>query len=186
MTFIGDFYRLISSKISASPTNFSWVIKDKLAGSGLPINFKQFEWLIKNGITTIITLREVPLPSKWFNTNHEVQNTKLKTIVNYNSINYFHLYVEDYNSPTINDLHKTVIYIENQIKTGRKVLVHCAAGKGRTGTLLAAYLLKKDKLSPQESIKKIRKLRPGSIQTKIQEETIYHYYHFLNSKRVKD
>lgn len=186
MTFIGDLYRWISSKISASPTNFSWVIKDELAGSGLPINFKQFEWLIKNGISTIVTLREVPLPSKWFNTNHEVQNTKLKTIVNDNSINYFHLYVEDYNSPTINDLHKTVIYMENQIKTGRKVLVHCAAGKGRTGTLLAAYLLKTDNLSPEESIKKIRNIRPGSIQTKIQEETIYHYYNFLNSKRVND
>lgn len=187
MTIIGDVYRWIDSKITASPTNFSWAIKDELAGSGLPMTFKQFQWLITNGIGTIVTLREVPLPTDWFNRNYEVKNTKLKKNNNFNSINYFHLYVEDYKSPSINELDKVIIYIENEIKAGRKVLVHCAAGKGRTGTILAAYMLKKDNLSPQESIKKIRKIRPGSIQTKIQEETIYKYYNFLNLKKnVKD
>jgi atypical dual specificity phosphatase len=162
------------------------VIKNELAGSGLPMNFKQFQWLVKNNIGTIITLREVPLPSEWFNTNYGDNNQKLKEKVN-NSINYFHLYVEDYKSPTLDDLHKTIIYIENEVKTGRKVLVHCAAGKGRTGTILAAYILKKDNLRPEETIKKIRRLRPGSIQTKVQEETIHQYYYFLNSKEsVKD
>ena len=49
MTLIGDLYRWISSKISARPTNFSWVIKDKLAGSGLPLTFKQFQWIKVKG-----------------------------------------------------------------------------------------------------------------------------------------
>ena len=186
MTFTGEIYRWISSKISSRPTNFSWVIKKDLAGSGLPITFKQFEWLIKNGIRTIVTVREVPLPSKWFETSHGIEITKLETNVKYDLINYFHLYVQDYKAPSINELNRTVLYIENQIKSGRPVVVHCAAGKGRTGTLLAAYLLKIDKLSPDESIKKIRKIRPGSIQTKIQEETIFHYFNFLKSHDAKD
>jgi atypical dual specificity phosphatase len=48
------------------PTNFSWVIEGKLAGSGMPMNYSQFLWVITHGIKAIVTVREVPLPSKWF------------------------------------------------------------------------------------------------------------------------
>jgi len=49
------------------PTNFNWVIEDKLAGCGIPTSLREIKWLAKeHGIRSIITIKEKPLSSKWF------------------------------------------------------------------------------------------------------------------------
>ena len=171
ITLIGNLFRWIHGKVSNKPTNFSWVIDNKLAGSGTPMTSEQYRWLIKNNIKSIVTVREFPLPQKWL-----VDNEK-ETIIN----DYKFVYVKDYGVPSLEVLDNIVDYINIKITKEKKPLVvHCAAGKGRTGTILAAYLLKQDNISSQEAIKKIRSLRPGSIQSKIQEEILHKYETFLN------
>jgi atypical dual specificity phosphatase len=173
MTLIGNLFRWIHGKVSNKPTNFSWVIDNKLAGSGTPMTSEQYRWLIKNNIKSIVTVREFPLPRKWL-----VDNEK-ETIIN----DYKFVYVKDYGVPSLEVLDNIVDYINIKITKEKKPLVvHCAAGKGRTGTILAAYLLKQDNISSQEAIKKIRSLRPGSIQSKIQEEILHKYETFLKGK----
>jgi atypical dual specificity phosphatase len=170
MTLIGNLFRWIHGKVSKKPTNFSWVIDNKLAGSGTPMTSEQYRWLIKNNIKSIVTVREFPLPQKWL-----VDNEK-ETIIN----DYKFVYVKDYGVPSLEVLDNIVDYINIKITKEKKPLVvHCAAGKGRTGTILAAYLLKQDNISSQDAIKKIRSLRPGSIQSKIQEEILHKYETFL-------
>jgi atypical dual specificity phosphatase len=71
-------------------------------------------------------------------------------------------------------------YIEKNIEANKPVLVHCAAGKGRTGTVLAAYLIKKEGLTPFEAVKKLRLMRPGSVQSRQQSIALEHYHRFLN------
>ena len=170
MTLIGNIFRWAHGKVSNKPTNFSWVIDNKLAGSGTPMTSAQYKWLIKNNIKSIVTVREFPLPEKCL-----VDNEKETLINDYNFV-----YVKDYGVPTLEVLDNTVDYINTKISKEKKPLVvHCAAGKGRTGTILAAYLLKQDNISAQDAIKKIRKLRPGSIQSKVQEEILHNYETFL-------
>jgi protein-tyrosine phosphatase len=48
------------------------------------------------------------------------------------------------------------------------VLVHCAAGLGRTGTL-AALLLVEGGLEPEAAIARVRQARPGTLETADQE-----------------
>lgn len=181
MTLIGNAYRWIFSKISTRPTNFGWVIEDQLAGSGLPITHDQFRWLLDHNIKSVVTVREIPLPTEWINTLPEA-----KTYDDYNfncKINYLHLPVEDYKAPTLEQLRSAISFIENEIILNRGgVLVHCAAGKGRTGTILAAYLLKTENLTVDDTIKKLRSIRPGSVQTEVQEKILFEYAYCLKNK----
>ena len=154
--------------ISDRPTNFSWVTEGKLAGSGLPITEDEFRWVVDKGIKSIVSVREVPLPSKWFDGGE---------------IDYLHLMVEDYGAPTMEVLDETVDYIDKKIRSGKAVLVHCAAGKGRTGAVLAAYMIKKEKLTAEQAIENIRLIRPGSVQSLTQETALSMYEKYLKTKK---
>jgi atypical dual specificity phosphatase len=182
MTLIGNVYRWLHSKFNSRPTNFSWVVNNELAGSGLPLSFNQVMWLVKRGIRTIVTVREIPLPVQWLSLDETKDPHSGNKIIE--KINYLHLRVEDYHSPSIEQIDSTVNFIKNEIEAKRPVLVHCAAGKGRTGTILGAYLLRKESLSAKNAITRIRNLRPGSIQTDSQEKSLHEYEKYLKDNSV--
>jgi len=168
LTKIGDAYRRLHGMVTDKPTNFSWVIDGKLAGCGLPVTVDEFGWVVDQGIKSIVTVREIALPTDWFNGD---------------DINYLHLAVEDFGAPNIEELVQAVDFIDQQISSGRPVMVHCAAGKGRTGAVLAAYLVKKQKLTDEQAIEKLRGMRPGSVQSISQETAVSMYEKYLKSKK---
>ena len=59
-------------------------------------------------------------------------------------------------------------------------MVHCLAGLGRTGTILACYMIKYQKMSTQDAIDYVREKRHGSIQSYPQEEIIFRFEKSLN------
>ena len=44
----GNIWRKVHGKITKKPTNFSWLIEKKLAGSGIPTSLDEFDWLTKS------------------------------------------------------------------------------------------------------------------------------------------
>jgi ADP-ribosyl-[dinitrogen reductase] hydrolase len=56
---------------------------------------------------------------------------------------------------------------------GQRVLVHCAAGLGRTG-MLVAKLLVLHGVSAEEAIAQVRRARPGTIETEAQADWVRH------------
>ena len=49
--------------------------------------------------------------------------------------------VDDFTAPTIDQLVEFNEFVDRKLKEGKKVLAHCYAGRGRTGTFLASRLI---------------------------------------------
>lgn len=57
------------------------------------------------------------------------------------------------------------------LQAGRSVVVHCRGGLGRAGTI-AARLLVESGWTPAKAIQTVRKVRPGAIETREQEDYV--------------
>tara|TARA_Y100000590_G_scaffold142168_1_gene163071 strand:- start:751 stop:1245 length:495 start_codon:yes stop_codon:yes gene_type:complete len=163
MTKIGDAKRKLHGIITGKPDNFSWLIKGKLAGSAIPTSKDEIKWLHEEGVKSIVTIREEPLDVDWTD-----------------NMNYLHVLSNDMGVPTFDDLKNSVDFIHQRIENDEPVMVHCLAGLGRTGTILACYLIKYEKMSAEDAIQHVREKRHGSIQSFVQEELIFQYAKTLN------
>ena len=63
-------------------------------------------------------------------------------------------------------------FVREQRALDRVIAVHCAAGLGRTGTVLAGYLIAKG-ASARSAVARIRAARPGAIETSEQLQFLY-------------
>ncbi len=92
--------------------------------------------------------------------------------------------VEDFAPPTFDQMDEFVEFVGGKLGEGKKVLVHCYAGRGRTGTMLAAYLIHGG-MAADAAIREIRQKAHAAYGTLVgviepeQEETLRQYEHRL-------
>lgn len=141
-------------KHSMLPKNFSWLEEGKVAGCARPENVAELKGLREAGIRTIISLTGTPLNSE------DVKKLGFE---------YLHDHVSG--APSVEQLDRVVSFIDGQNRRGRPVVVHCGEGKGRTGTILAAYLIAHGR-GAEDAMRTVREKRPGSIQNEEQESLI--------------
>jgi|SRR3990172_11286299 len=146
--------------------NFSFVIEGVLAGMACPGRFADLRddltYLHQQGVGSIVSLTEYPLDPR---------------AVESFGFQYLHLPIPDYHAPTVDQVHTFLRFMERHRARGA-VVVHCAAGQGRTGTLLACALVQRGH-SAEEAIRTVRRLRPPSIDTDAQEVFVYTFSHSL-------
>ncbi len=149
---------------------FSWVIDRKLTGLPFPGVFDPEEedvrFLKDKGITLLVSL---------------TLKTPDRGLLKKAGIRSVHYPVKDFHAPTIKQLNQFCITADKEIEGGGRVAVHCYAGKGRTGTFLAAYFVYKG-AAAEGSIELIRELRPGSIETEEQENSVREFYKYLTER----
>jgi len=165
------------------PPNFSWVREGKVAGCGLPQSNVELRGLVQVNIGLLITLTEQPVAPNIRNTGVDYASDLFDNDVR-KSIRILHIPTVDGTPPTTTQIHRCVMEMDRCISLGKACVPHCYAGEGRTGTVLAAWLVKEDNITAEEAIKLIRSIRRGSIHTIAQEKAVQEYEIFL--KKLKD
>lgn len=151
--------------------NFSFLIPGVLAGSGLPgslgLLMNDLREAGEEGIQAIASFTETPLP---------------EAVLQEAGFRYLHLPVDDFTAPSLAQMEAFSRFVDEVRAEGGAVLAHCRAGVGRTGTMLAAYLVFRG-LPARKAIAKVRRTRPGSIETGHQEEALLAFEKHLKKKK---
>ncbi len=150
------------------PPGFSWVDRPHVAGLAQPEGPDDLRWLRANGVELLVSLTEEPPPRRW---------------VNDAGLLGVHLPVEDMTAPTPDQLAAAVQAIRRANTAGLGAAVHCAAGLGRTGTVLACYFVAVRGDSAAAAVERVRRLRPGSVETPAQEEAVAAFAQDRSPKR---
>lgn len=171
---------------SAQPPNFSWVDPGKVAGLAMPRMTAHYQYLLDNGIKHLVTLCERKPPY------HDTCP----------DLTLHHIKIHDFCAPTFDQIKRFLSIVEEANARGQvkhssctsvfckyvlsisvfvywiwqAVAVHCLHGFGRTGTMLACYLVKSRKISGIDAINEIRSIRRGSIETREQEQIVVQFH----------
>jgi len=140
----------------SAPPNFSWIDKPLLAALARPSDPEDFHWLRHNGIELLVSLTEDRPRRDW------TEDAGLLV---------FHEPMTDMEAPTPEQLDRAVSAIVKAVDRNMGVAVHCGAGLGRTGVVLAAYFVARG-ATANNAVGRIRRLRPGSIETDEQAEAV--------------
>lgn len=149
------------------PIEFHWIVPQRLAGSGQPGLMTPLEGdleeLRREGIRLVVTLTEEPLAL-------EPEQRR--------GIDWLHFPIDDMGIPSIRETARLCQEIVGSIAAGAPVLVHCKAGLGRTGTILACCLVSLGS-EPEEAVTTIRRTCRRYVQTQGQEHFVRHFALYL-------
>lgn len=140
------------------PAGFHWILPGRLAGCAepgiaAPIDY-DMDLLQRMGIGVLITLTEYDLDQEALK-RHALRN--------------IHLPIFDREAPSVHQAYMLVYRIQKLLDQGQNVAVHCKAGIGRTGTVLAAWMVREGGLSAETAIERLRQINRSYVQTAEQE-----------------
>lgn len=110
------------------PYSITW-ITDSLAVGHAPMSYAQLVSIKTQGIDAIVNL------CAEFSDLHELEESS--------GFEVYYLPIWDEDIPEIEDMEKALAWLDEAIYLGKKVLVHCRHGVGRTGTFVTSYMIRR-------------------------------------------
>lgn len=135
-----------------------WLDKNRFGGSSEPL-ISDLPFLQSIEISGIVCLQE------------KKNSEKLAQLL---GVEFLHRPIPDFDIPSKEDISEIIGFFKHLQETKPKVpiLVHCTAGNGRTGTVLASILKILDDLPSESAIIKVREINPLAIETSDQEKFV--------------
>jgi len=109
------------------------------------------------GITVLINLTENEMPAE---------------LLAPHGLRSYHMGIPDRRAPPLLWAKLLLAKIEVMLREGEVVSVHCLAGLGRTGMVLAAWLIREG-LTADEALRRVRTIEPGFVQSQEQEDLLH-------------
>lgn len=127
--------------------------------------------LKQDGVNTLVSLVEGE-EIKWAVKTRAVEFFNQIRKVGINPVWYP---IIDMHAPHPKNIRPVIQQLVQQIRSGKKVVVHCRGGLGRAGTVVGAILIEMG-YDPDFSVDAVRGARPGAIQTQSQEKFLDKYW----------
>lgn len=118
----------------------TWVTEN-LAVGWAPMSYDDLDLIREGGVDAIVNL------CREYCDLHEIEMQSGFTV--------YYFPIEDECAPDLEELEKAIEWVDLQMADGKKVLVHCRFGIGRTGTFVTAYLLRQGR--PLKEVTKLLK-----------------------------
>jgi atypical dual specificity phosphatase len=149
----------------ARSLNFSWVIEGEVAGCAAPMSDSDLTYLRSEGIRAIVRLA-YPGRDDFVIESSAVEAAGIRDLA---------IPVEDFHAPTQAQIEQAISFIDAHRDAGEPVAISCGAGCGRTGTILASYLVARG-YSARDALTEVISKRPCSAEilerTPAQEDAI--------------
>lgn len=156
---------------ACGPRGFAWLLPGQLAGTPWPGLIREtdddLDALRHVGVTRLVSLTEQAFPA---------------ALAARFGIRCASLPIADMQAPSLARAAALCNDIDHWLRAGEVIALHCKAGLGRTGTLLAAYWLWQGhgQRSALESIDRIRRLDAAMIQSPSQTAFLSDFANFLS------
>ena len=98
-----------------------------------------------------------------------------------NGMRNVHLPVYDREPPTVSQLQMLMLKMKRLLLGGEVLAVHCLAGLGRTGTVLAAWLVFEG-ITAEAALQRVRAIESQYVQSELQENILFAYEAMLLEK----
>ena len=89
----------------------------------------------------------------------------------------------DFTPPRLEDIQRGVEFIDRHIAAGRKVYVHCKAGRGRSATIVMCYLIRLGH-TPESAQALLSQKRPQVVRSLAQRKVVREFAAKENGSKI--